>query len=55
MEAVSLMISEVTEAVCAVESMCHLWQHFVDDFLVDYDSVFVDVLRPQGLFALSNP
>jgi len=43
-QAVSLMISEATRAVCAVESMHHQWKQFRCIFL-----------RPQGLFPLSNP
>jgi hypothetical protein len=38
------MISEVIRFFCAVESMCHPWKQFRWWFL-----------RPQGLFALSNP
>jgi len=43
-EALSLNISESLRAVCAVESMRHLWKQFRRRFL-----------RPHGLFALSNP
>jgi len=38
-EAVSLMISEPTWVVCAVESMRHRGSSFVDDFRVARDSV----------------
>ena len=44
MEAVSLMISESLGAVCAIESMHHLWKKFRWWFM-----------RPEGLLALSNP
>jgi hypothetical protein len=43
-EAVSLIISEATWGVCAVESTRHPWKKFHWLFL-----------RPQELFALSNP
>ena len=52
----SLMISESTGAVSAVESMCPSWEQFRWWFLSwQWLSFHWCFLSPQGLFALSNP
>jgi len=60
-ESILLMISESTATQFSLmfrghrgSLRCRIQTSFVEDFKVESDSVFVDVLRPEVLIALSN-